>query len=280
MTAESTVLLDIPGLDLPLRLQVHGNADQVVSAGLRNNRIWEPFETRLFVDLLKPGDVVVDVGANLGYFSIIAAALVGDTGRVFAFEPDPDNYALVQANITLNDFGDRITAEAAGLSDQDQGGRLYLSEDNLGDHRIFPGADARNSCAIQLLNGSDFLGPRVSRIDFLKVDTQGSEHAVIAGLMPLLTGLPKAPQILVELTPFSLRQAGSSGRQLIELLTQLNHPFWIVDHIEHRLVATTVEALALWCDNVDSCPEDEGFMNILVGTGSALHRIWLIPDGH
>jgi FkbM family methyltransferase len=267
VTAETIVLLDIPGLDLPLRLQVHGSADQVVSASLRDNRIWEPFETRLFVDLLKPGDVVVDVGANLGYFSIIAGALVGAAGRVFAFEPDPDNYALVQANIALNEFGDRVAAEPAGLSDEDQAGRLYLSEDNLGDHRIFPGADARNSCEIQLLNGSKFLGSRVSRVDFLKVDTQGSEYAVLAGLMPLLTGLQKTPQMLVELTPFSLRQAGSSGRQLIELLTQLEQPFWIVDHIEHRLVATTTEELALWCDNVDSCLEDEGFMNILVGVG-------------
>jgi hypothetical protein len=110
VTAETTVLLDIPGLDLPLRLQVHGSADQVVSASLRDNRIWEPFETRLFVDLLKPGDVVVDVGANLGYFSIIAGALVGAAGRVFAFEPDPDNYALVQANIALNEFSDRVAA--------------------------------------------------------------------------------------------------------------------------------------------------------------------------
>ncbi|MEH6518443.1 MAG: FkbM family methyltransferase [Halioglobus sp.] len=267
MTVETTVLLDIPGLDLPLRLQIHGSADQVVSAGLRDNQIWEPFETSLFVDLLKPGDVVVDVGANLGYFSIIAGALIGGAGRVFAFEPDPDNYALVLANIALNDFGDRVAAEPAGLSDQDQDGRLYLSEDNLGDHRIFPGADARNSCEIKLLNGSEFLGTRVSRVDFLKVDTQGSEYAVLAGLMSLLTALPRIPQILVELTPFSLRQAGSSGRQLIELLNQLNQPFWIVDHVEHRLVASTAEDLARWCDNVDGCTGDEGFMNILVGSG-------------
>ena len=142
-----------------------------------------------------------------------------------------------------------------------------MSEDNLGDHRIFPGADARNSCEIQLLNGSEFLGTRVSRVDFLKVDTQGSEYAVLSGLMSLLTELPLIPQILVELTPFSLRQAGSSGRQLIELLNQLNQPFWIVDHVEHRLVDSTAEDLARWCDNVDGCPGDEGFMNILVGTG-------------
>jgi FkbM family methyltransferase len=270
VTAATTVLLEIPGLDLPLRLHVHGSADQVVSASLRDNRIWEPFETSLFVDLIQPGDVVVDVGANIGYFSILAGALAGPTGQIFAVEPDPDNYALVAANIALNDFADRVVAEPVGLSDEDQAGRLYLSEDNLGDHRIYPGVGARRSCEVQLRNGSEFLRARVSRIDFLKVDTQGSEYAVLAGLMSLLTTLPRSPQILVELTPFSLRQAGSSGRQLIELLSQLNQPFWIVDHVEHRLVASTAEDLARWCDNVDVFPEDEGFMNILVGRGRFL----------
>jgi len=97
------------------------------------------------------------------------------------------------------------------------------------------------------------------------VDTQGSEYQVMVGLMPLLLAIPGATHILIELTPLSLRQSGSSGRELIELLARLQQPFWIVDHIEHRLVASNSEELAQWCDDVDAVTGDMGFMNILVG---------------
>jgi len=108
-------------------------------------------------------------------------------------------------------------------------------------------------------------------MDMLKVDTRGDEYRVMLGLLPLplplLQVLPALPQILIELTPRSLRQAGNSGRELIALLATLNQPFWIVDHLEHRLVASTAADLALCCDNVDACTGDERFMNILIGSG-------------
>ena len=57
----------------------------------------------------------------------------------------------------------------------------------------------------------------------------------------------------------------ASGRTLIELLATLGEPLWIIDHIEHRLVLSSAQELALWCDNVDSTEGDQGFMNILLG---------------
>ena len=88
---------------------------------------------------------------------------------------------------------------------------------------------------------------------------------MMVGLMPLLRELPASPRILIELTPRSLRQSGASGRALVELLADLEQPLWIVDHLEHRLARHSAEQLAVWCDNVDAVPGDEGFMNILVG---------------
>jgi hypothetical protein len=85
--------------------------------------------------------------------------------------------------------------------------------------------------------------------------------------LPLLLELPRLPRIIIELTPLSLRQAGSSGRALIELLATLGQPLWIIDHIEHRLAASSAAELARWCDNVDTVAGDMGFMNILVGPG-------------
>lgn len=251
---------------MPLQLYIHGEQDQYVSRRIREEGIWEPYETSLVLSMLQRGDVFVDVGANIGYFSVLAASVVRDSGTVFAFEPDPANFRLLQENTVLNGQHNVISAVQAGLAADSGDGQLYLSQDNLGDHQIYAADDTRCRLPITLHNGSQYLRGRVQRIDLLKVDTQGSEYQVMAGLLPLLQALPHVPRIIIELTPLSLRQAGSSGRALIELLATLDEPLWIIDHIEHRLVASNAAELAQWCDNVDAVAGDQGFMNILVGS--------------
>lgn len=261
------VTLRVPQLESTLKLFVHGDEDRFVSEQLRQKGIWEPYETALVLEFLEEGAVFVDVGANIGYFSIVAASRVGSRGKVLAFEPDPGNFALLKASCQLN--GLKVQAVEAGLSTSDSSARLYLSEDNMGDHQIFQGEGERDSVAITLLNGADFLGQQLDRLDLLKVDTQGSEFAVMEGLLPWLRALPVIPRIVIELTPYSLREAGASGRRLVELLAELEQDFWIIDHIAHQLVRVSVDELATWCDNVDDVPQDQGFMNILIGPGLA-----------
>ncbi len=261
------VPLAVPGLSRPLGIYIHDERDRFVSARLREEGIWEPYETALLMQILQPGDVFVDVGANIGYFSLLAALRVGQAGAVFAFEPDAANHELLQRSSLANGLTQTIHAERAGLAEQAGEARLYLSEDNLGDHQIFPTDTARASLSVALLSGSEFMRPRSTRLDLLKIDTQGSEYGVVKGLMPWLLSLDAAPRLIVELTPLSLRQCGSSGRSLIELLAGLGQPMWIIDHLEHRLVASSADELALWCDHVDEVPGDAGFMNILVGPG-------------
>lgn len=272
VSASVPVALRIGGLPHPLQMVVHGSQDKHVSQKIREEGIWEPYETSLVQSRLQHGSVFVDVGANIGYFTIVAASLVGESGQVYAFEPDPANFELLQKNSGNNTLQSRIHAVKAGLSCGNRAGNLYLSEDNLGDHQIYPGKGRREALDIRLLHGADYLREQLlqaglTKIDLIKIDTQGSEFQVVAGLMPLLLELPCVPAILIELTPFSLRQAGSSGRELIELLAGLNRDFWIVDHIEHQLAASTAQELAQWCDDVDACEGDEGFMNILLESG-------------
>lgn len=259
------ITLRIPGLSGRLRMRVHGPSDRYVSRQLREQGIWEPYETALVLASLKRGDVFLDVGANIGYYPVIAAAAIGAEGAVFAFEPDAANCSLLRENLKLNACEHIVTAVEAGLSDTTGPGQLYLSDDNAGDHRVFAGDAGRRSASIQLHHGSDYLGPRLKRLDLLKVDVQGAEFAVMAGLLPLLRTLPRLPRMILELTPLSLRQAGASGRQLLALLATLGQPFWIIDHVEHRLVACPAAELAQWCDDVEAVAGDAGFMNILVG---------------
>jgi len=261
------VLLQLPGIQPTLLMHVHDSTDIHISEQLRNHGIWEPYETRLLCELLKPGQCFVDAGANIGYFTVVAAHLVGEAGQVFAFEPEPRNLSLLNKNLSANGFCSRVVAEQAGLAERDGQAVLHLHPANKGDHQLHPDDEQpREQISIPLRSGSDFLRSRgIDTIDMLKVDTQGAEFAVIRGLLAVLRRSGASVKILLELTPWSLRRAGSSGRELLETLQTLDLPFWIVDHIEHRLVASSAEDLALWCDNVDGVAGDRGFMNILLG---------------
>jgi len=278
LSNSEAVELRIPGFNRSLQLFVHGPQDKHVSHTIREAGIWEPFETRLVLARLKPGDVFVDVGANIGYFTVLAASRVASEGCVYAFEPDPGNFHLLEKNCEHNALASRVQAVQAGLSKVDKPGQLYLSVDNLGDHQVYCTDSNREHLDISLLQGATYLQTQLKRagqnkIDLIKIDTQGSEFDVIQGLMPLLKHLARPPDMLIELTPYSLRQGGSSGRELIQLLAALQLEFWIVDHIEHRLVLSSATELAQWCDDVDAVEGDEGFMNIFLGSVRRLHSI-------
>lgn len=260
-----TVSLRLPAVTPSLQLRLHSTADIFISEALRNTGEWEPFETTLVQQFLQPGDTFLDVGANIGYFTVIAAQRVGVAGKVYAFEPEPRNYALLRQNIALNNFENRVEVAQLALAASAGTGQLHLHPDNLGDHQLHSGDKTRQVINTTLVAGADYLQPRCKQLQLVKIDTQGSEHEVVLGLLPLLKRSGPHLKMIIELTPYALRQAGTDGAALIGTLEELALPFAIVDHIEHQLVASSAEELKLWCKNVDSCVEDEGFMNIFVG---------------
>ena len=117
MNLSNSIPLNIPGLATNLRLHVHGDHDRFVSRRIAEEGIWEPYETSLVMDLLHPGAVFVDVGANIGYFTVLAATTAG---KVFAFEPDPENFRLLEANLALNALQRKVTAVPAALAEEEK----------------------------------------------------------------------------------------------------------------------------------------------------------------
>lgn len=245
----------------------HDPEQDLVSRLMHDTGQWEPFETHLWLACLRQGCTVVDVGANLGYFSLLSALHAPSAGRIVAVEPAADNAALLRANLKFHDCIGRVNIVQAAWGDREESGALFRNEANRGDHQIYPGDGERTEEMIAVASGIASLAEfGVHHIDLLKVDTQGSEHAVITGLMPVLKRSGSKLRIVIELTPWSLRCAGTSGAMLLVLLDQLSLPVFIVDHIAHKLVPTDIAALTQWCDNVDAEKDDRGFMNIFLGT--------------
>ena len=161
----------------------------------------------------------------------------------------------------------------AALSDRDGAGCLFLNDRNLGDHQVFSqpaGSEAsqRKEQSIQLVRGDEFIASRLARIDVLKIDTQGSESNVLVGLLPLLEKSLPNLTMLIEFTPYSLRQAGSSGRELLDLVASLRLPMQLVDHIGHACRPISYRQMVDWIEATDRDVGNQGFVNLLVGNNS------------
>src|SRR5690606_3608154 len=138
-----------------LHMQTHGESD-LVSRMLLADKIWEAYETELMIHHVHAGNCVVDIGANLGYYSLIGSKLVGDSGKVFAFEPEPKNFHLLEHNIKLNELNN-VHCFQSGLGNKSTDIDFFINTENRGDHRAFDnGNDSnREKTSINIIIGDE-----------------------------------------------------------------------------------------------------------------------------
>ena len=130
-----------------------------------------------------PNDVVIDVGGNIGAFSVSAASAAVN-GRVISFEPEPGNYALLKRNLARNGCTNATPLQAA-VSDTDGMLQLHLNPSNLGGHSLLKrdGVDASQSVAVPAIAFRKvFDDYKLDRCDFLKMDCEGAEYQILYGL--------------------------------------------------------------------------------------------------
>ena len=182
------------------------------SIGLSVSEIYEPCVLDVVNKQIKKGDVVVDIGANIGYFTLIFARLVGDSGKVYAFEPDPTNFELLKKNVEINGYKNVVLVQKA-VSNYDGVLKLYLSDKNPQDHRIYDWNDGRKFVEARAVRLDEYLKNYIGKIDFIKIDTQGAEGAVIEG-----------PWELCKRT-VALKWLWSFGREAKQFLEQIRRSF-------------------------------------------------------
>jgi FkbM family methyltransferase len=191
---------------------------------------WEPAETAFVKQFVGAGDLVVDVGANIGWYSVVFARLVGARGSVIAFEPHPRNCELLTNNIRRNRVDDRVTVHQLALMDADGTITFELSPSNFGDHRIRFGSlagereqydESRRSVipvsGTTLDNALQSSPPAggMRRIRLLKVDCQGAEIAILRGAA---ASLSHAECLVSEYWPYGLRRAGHDPEEFFQIV--------------------------------------------------------------
>jgi FkbM family methyltransferase len=139
---------------------------------------YEPYETQLILRQAKVGGTVIDVGANIGYYTLILADKVGKNGKVYAFEPDKINFEILEKNIKENKLKNVVAIKAA-IGSKNESKILYKSEENLGDHKLYkPKTPAKKREKVKIVRLDSFIK---EKMDLIKIDTQGWEPEVIEG---------------------------------------------------------------------------------------------------
>lgn len=205
-------------------------SDQVVGKHIALCGTWEKTETSLIKEIVNSGDLVVDIGANIGWYTVVLSNLVGQEGSVIAFEPEPRNYNLLQTNIYLNKL-ENVTAYQIALLDSQSTVEFELSESNFGDHRV----RFHNPIQNKIEKYAESFRPVISvtaypldellnenpkylaeqKIKLIKIDCQGSEIAILKGAQNTLSN---TEYLISEYWPYGIRRAGFEPTDFIEII--------------------------------------------------------------
>ena len=207
----------------------HPSRDRFITPSLVHAGCFEPFLTELVANELRPGDTVLDLGAHIGYYTLLFARLVGPGGRVVALEPDPDNFALLERNVALNGYRN---ISAYNLAAAEGPGRraLYKSADNAGDHRLHAAEAGRSAVPVDAVAVDDLFRDR-GNIGFVKMDVQGSEGSALEGMAGLLARSPRV-KMMLEFWPFGLARAGYGALRLLDRLRALGFRVYEADEAD------------------------------------------------
>ena len=191
--------------------------------------IWEPAVTRVFERLLGPGDVVVDVGANVGYYSLLASHLVGGTGHVYAVEASPLIRERLNRNLLANGMRN-VSVLPYAAWDENGSARLHVAAENRGSSTLsrYGGTDAIE--AVSLVRLDKILPEAIApRIRLLKIDVEGAEAHAVRGLAGLLERARRAV-VICEITPSRLAELGSKASDVFEIFERLGYTGYRVEN--------------------------------------------------
>jgi len=177
-----------------------------------------------FRKILKPGMTVVDVGAHVGFFTLLAARLVGRGGMVYAFEPNPQVFELLTRNIQENGYQDIVRAIPKAVSNRRDKRRLFVSKFDSGMSSFYPSLCATEDSLeveVETVSLDGFIAEQGwPKIDLVKLDVEGSEVECIEGMRHVIQQNQEI-KLIVEFSPESISRSYGSPENLFEMLMGL-----------------------------------------------------------
>lgn len=201
---------------------------------IKKTGMYEQGTTHLIMRFLKEGDVFVDAGANLGYFTILAAKKVGRDGKVYCFEPNPSVTKYLLRNIELNQL-ENVVVHEKGVSDINGHFMFFVSDKDISLGNVV-GPIGKDSQAIQIQTvRMDEELPLGLEVDLAKIDVEGEELNVLRGMQSIIERSPEI-KILIEYSLTNSERKKSNPQDLLDFLAQWFSIYQVLDSSEFSLV--------------------------------------------
>jgi len=220
--------------------------DMGITPHLVMDGLWEMAVTRVFLSCMQPGMRVLDIGANVGYFTLIAGRAVGEKGSVVAFEPEPRNLWYLRHNVSLAGHAwttvvDKALWSSAGTM------RLRTEQEFCGGHSLIGGDDPSlpedRFVEVQTVTLDEYLGDD-PRVDVIKMDAEGAEPFIFEGMSKTLESNPNL-KVLMEFAPDFVDGAGRDHREHLRHLDDLGFSMGLIDH-DAKVLPLDLERIDKW----------------------------------
>ena len=185
---------------------------------------YEPGVSRIITESLKPGDTFIDIGAHVGYFTLLASSGVGPTGKICSFEPMPEVFLDLERNIRLNNLGN-VQAVRKAVFDSDRELEIFMPvAGNSGTATFFKRPNASgSSIKCQATTLDSFINKEgIEQVRLIKMDIEGAEPFALRGMSSLLSS-PCPPDIICEAVPYLLEFSSHKQQDLVAFLENFGY---------------------------------------------------------
>lgn len=223
LSPEGSILLNINGL----KVYVEGKSGIAKLLGIKGS--YEEETTKLFSEILKEGMTVLDLGANIGYYSLLIGKQIGEKGKVFAFEPWHESFSILQKNIEVNGFKNIIPV-AKAVSNKCGRQKLFLSNDPL-EHHL--GRESGSKfIETDVTTVDEFVREQNISVDLVKIDVEGTEMHVLEGMAETISNNPHI-KIITEFVPEHLEQNNCSPSAFLRKLFSYGFKLYVINDEKH-----------------------------------------------
>lgn len=201
-----------------------------IAAALQQGMLYEQVTSWVMIGLLRPGDLAIDIGAHVGYYTLLMRTLVGSNGKVFAAEPMPDSFKALRENIARNGFSNVRTIQKA-VSDVNGSAKFQIDSRNEGESHLATGTalvGLGGSINVTTTTLDTWLDKLNRRPRLIKLDAEGCESRILDGARTLFSKHPPE-SVICEINPPALARFGTDQFALRRRFEELGYECFLIN---------------------------------------------------
>ena len=215
--------------------------DPIIVESFSQSRPYEKGTVSILSKLIKKGMNVVNIGANIGYFTLLIAKLVGPTGHVFAFEPFPKNVEFLRKNIEANGYKNVEIIQQA-VSNTSRKMNLWLKDSAAWHFLSSKNFNEFEKLQVNTTSLDGFFDNKKLKIDFIMMDAEGSEKNILEGMKNTLNKNPQL-EIITEYNPYAFEIAGTNAKEFLQNVRENGFSIYIINDEKENAEIITKETL-------------------------------------